>query len=728
MRAALRELRTGTGPLPAAARRAVRVTLAAGLGFYVFLYGFDRPVEATYALFAAVALAGLSRIPGSGRERALVVARVLPAACALVALGTWLSVRTWAAVAGMLVIGFCVAFSSAAGPRLAGAAPGLQLLYILPCFPPYAPDTFGQRLTGTVAGILLLILAEATVLPDPAVPRYQDLAAAAADEAARCAEVLERPPHTLPAAETARASERSQALRPSHVDEAQRPAGPGVRERALAHTGLAARTLLARLRSLPPPEPDPSDGTAGRDLVRAVRESAAGTAVLLRGGTPPATDSSRLRDLQVSLARTPVSGPGPGLRNAALVELADAALVLRGAAGIAVRGRAGAVDAVGPGAGAAAGPADRFWYAGEGPVRLWWHRLAGNSGPRSVHFQNAVRIGVALAVARTVAGVDSLPHGFWAMLAVLSLTRTNAVQTRATVRLALIGTLVGAVAAGGVLALAGEASTVYAIVLPPLMLFAFCVGPVRGVGWAQAMFTLVVAMAFAQLSPTTWELAEVRFLDVLIGSAIGMVCGLLAWPRGAHDELGRAVAELLHAAADDVQAATAAFGRPREVEPDQRVRHALAMAESAYAQYQTERARPATAPGEDWQAAVMTGHHVLWGGRRPPGTPPGPREEAVVREYGARVAAGLRRAAAAADPVHAAGPEEAVDPGRAGPEQALEPTDPGPVGPGARRPGPEGAPPVFYTAMGWLDALTADLALLDRGAVPPATGGAVATV
>ncbi|MFE4636792.1 FUSC family protein [Streptomyces sp. NPDC056773] len=701
MRAALGELRTGTGPLPAAARRAVRVTLAALLGFYAFLYGLDRPVEATYALFAAVSLAGLSRIPGSGRERARVVARVLPAACALVALGTWLAVRTWAAVAGMLVIGFCVAFSSAAGPRLAGAAPGLQLLYILPSFPPYAPETLGQRLTGTVAGILLLVLAEATVLPDPAVPGYRDLAAAAADEAARCAAALERPPHTLPAAEAARAGERAQALRPSRVGEAQRPAGPGVRERALAHTGLAARTLLARLRSLPPPEPGPPAGEGGLDLVRAVRESAAGTAALLRAGSAPAADSARLRDLQVSLARTPVTGPGPGLRNAALVELADAALVLRGAAGIAVRGRAGAAEAVGPGTGMVAGQSDRFWYATHGPVRLWWYRLAGNTGPRSVHFQNAVRLGTALAAARAVAGLDSLPHGFWAMLAVISLTRTNAVQTRATVRQALIGTALGAVAAGGVLVLAGEASTVYAFVLPPLMLFAFCVGPVRGVGWAQAMFTLVVAMAFAQLAPVTWQLAEVRFLDVLVGSAIGMVCGLLAWPRGAHDELGRAVAELLRAAADDVRAATAAFGRGRTVEPDQRVRHALALAESAYAQYQTESPHPAAAPGQDWHAAMMTGHHVLWGGRRPAGAPPGPREEAVIREYGARVAAGLRRAATAADPVRTTGP---ADRAPAGPDA---PALPGP--------GPGEALPVFYAAMAWLDSLSADLVLLEEG-------------
>ncbi|MET9468589.1 FUSC family protein [Streptomyces sp. NPDC006544] len=713
------ELRTGTGPLPAVARRAVRATLAACTGFYGFLYGMDRPVSATYALFAAVALAVLSQIPGSGRQRSAFLVRLLPAACALVVLGTCLAVRTWSAVAGMLVIGFCLAFGAVAGPRQAGAAPGLQLLYILPSFPPYAPGTLGERLAGTVAGILLLVLAERFVLPDPPVPRYRDRAAEAAEEAARCAARREVPPYTLPDAESARASEIAMGLRPSRVPEAERPAGPGVRERALAHTGLAARTLLSRLQALPPPAPGRPAGPAGPDLVRAVRESATGTAALLGRGRRPETGSATLRGLRTALARTPVTDHASGVRNAALVEVADAALVLRSAAEIAVRGRAAAADAE-PARGLeglepetepvrAPGPepvrADRFWYARMSPVRLWCHRFAGHAGPRSVYFQNAVRIALALAVARTVAGVVSLPHGFWAMLAVLSLTRTTAVLTRATVRLALIGTFLGALAAGGVLVLAGEASVLYEVVLPPLMLFAFCVGPVRGTGWAQAMFTLVIAMAFAQLAPVTWQLAEVRFLDVLVGSVIGMVCGLLAWPRGAHDELGRAAAGLLRACADDVQQATASFGRDRPAEPDLRVQHALIMAESAYAQYQAERQR-GPGPVQDWQAAVMTGHHVLWGARRPRGTAPGPREEAVVRRYGAWVAAGLRRAAGRVDPMdrhaHAAAPD--------GPAVAADPGSPPPV------PVFAAASPVFFTATAWLDSLAADLALIDRGA------------
>ncbi|MGN5377590.1 FUSC family protein [Streptomyces lasalocidi] len=69
-------------------------------------------------------------------------------------------------------------------------------------------------------------------------------------------------------------------------------------------------------------------------------------------------------------------------------------------------------------------------------------------------FQNAVRIALALTAARLVAGVDTLPHGFWAMLATLSLTRTTMGETWSTIRAALVGTLAGALVTAGALTLA----------------------------------------------------------------------------------------------------------------------------------------------------------------------------------------------------------------------------------------------------------------------------------
>ncbi|MGW5640982.1 FUSC family protein, partial [Streptomyces sp. NPDC003832] len=147
----------------ASCRRAVRVALAATIGFYLFRYGLDSPVAATYALFGAVSLGGLSRIPGTGRQRAVTMLRVLPVCWVLVVVGTYLSVRTWSAVAGMLAVGFALAFAAVGGPRPAGVAPGLQLLYILPSFPPYDPGSLGERLLGTTTGLVLLIATEALI-------------------------------------------------------------------------------------------------------------------------------------------------------------------------------------------------------------------------------------------------------------------------------------------------------------------------------------------------------------------------------------------------------------------------------------------------------------------------------------------------------------------------------------------------------------------------------------
>ncbi|MET8756223.1 FUSC family protein, partial [Streptomyces sp. NPDC004667] len=402
-------------------------------------------------------------------------------------------------------------------------------------------------------------------------------------------------------------------------------------------------------RALPGPGPGTPPDPAGLALLGSVAAATRETAVLLTGD--PAGTGAAAGALQTARERTAVLQPAAPIdrrRHAALVEIADAALVLGRAADVAVRGRAAVPDTA----------EGRFWYAGAHPLRLWWIRLAGHAEPSSVHFQNAVRISLALAVARTVAGLDTLPHGFWAMLAVLSLTRTTAVQTRATVRQALVGTFVGALAAGVVLALADGASLPCAILLPPLMLVAFCVGPVRGVGWMQAMFTLVVAVVFAQLSVATWQLAEVRFLDVLIGSVIGMLCGLLAWPKGAHDELGRCVARLLRGAAAQVaattRAVTAGTGTPPAVHDDAEVKHALLLAETAYAQFQGEAQHPA-GPGPDWHSALMAGHHVLWGARRvleaawEPEPAPDRSARNRVRSYGAWVADGFVMAAARFD-------------------------------------------------------------------------------
>ncbi|MGW0210406.1 FUSC family protein [Streptomyces sp. NPDC003233] len=703
-------------------RRAVRVTLVAAAGFYLFRYGLDRPVAATYALFAAVALGGLAKIPGTGRQRAATVLRLLPVCWLLVVVGTYLSVRTWCAVVGMLAVGFGLAFAAVGGPRPAGAAPGLQLLYILPSFPPYAPGTLGERLIGTSTGLVLFIGAEALMFPEPSPPPYRERAAHAVRTAGHGATLLAAPPYALTGPDVRAAGEASRSLRSLTVPEAERPAGPGLRDRALAHTGLATRTLLSRLAQLPVP-PGGQPGPEVTAVLRAVARLATATADCLGTGPSPVAPYEDLVRARAHLSAVS-AGPAPGTarapdfppavlrRHAAVLEIADAALAMATAADLAVRGRHATVQI----------SRGRFWYAGTRAPILWWHRLRGHAGRRSVFFQNAVRIALALTAARLVAGVDTLPHGFWAMLATLTLTRTTMDETWHTIRLALAGTLAGALVTAGALSLAGTDTAVYAVVLPVWMLFAFTVGPVKGVGWAQGLFTVLVALVFAQLAPPTWQLAEVRMLDVLVGSAVGAVFGLLAWPRGAHDELRYASAELLRRAAEIVVATGAsvagggAVAAPSGVFGHRSLQRAVILAESAFAQYQSEPTPFGGAPRRpaprtvDWQAALMAGHHTLWGSERllaPPVTGLGPVVAEALSGLGDRVAGRMLLISAA------------LDPGADTPTGPIPLVDPGVVGPVAE---PPGAPRRYYATVSWLDSLMTDLTRIARGGPEPGQG------
>ncbi|OCC10972.1 FUSC family protein [Streptomyces sp. PTY087I2] len=587
-------------------RRAVRVTVAASVGFYPLLYGAGLPVAALYALFAAIAMGLLSVVPGSGPQRASVMLRALPPALLLATLGTLLAVDTWAAVGGMLVVGFLLAFVAVAGPRPVGIAPGLQLFYILACFPPYAPGTLLERLAGLTAGALLLAACE-ILLPDPAAPSYRERLAAALDEAARGAAPGGVPPRRL--------RDAGSTLRLSDVPPAERPAGAGRTDRALEQAGRSARRLLDQLATLAEAPPAPADPQTAALLGRVAELCTACARFLRTGSRPPPAGAleEAMRRFQADRVRLASGPPGERLpvdvlrRQSRVLALAESARMVEITVDIATHG--------GPTEPAA--PRQVFWYAELSTPRLWARRVLGNVTFRSVLFQNAVRTALGLAAARAVAGSLDLAHGFWVLLAVLTLGRTTAGETWRAVRLAVAGNAAGALVAGALVIGLGRHTDVYAALLAPVMLAAFALGPLLGIAYAQALFTLVVATAFAQIAPVTWRLSEARMIDVVTGSVIGLLCGLLAWPAGARREVHRAMAGLLRSCAPLVPATAQALLAPPggsrtapEIRPGV---HRLRLAEAAYAQFRAETPADGESDRADWHAVLIAAGHMLLG-------------------------------------------------------------------------------------------------------------------
>ncbi|MGK5545580.1 FUSC family protein, partial [Streptomyces sp. URMC 127] len=407
----------------------------------------------------------------------------------------------------------------------------------------------------------------------------------------------------------------------------------------LRHTELSLRSVARALRTGtadPQPDPLPAAVTAF-DAVRAgalrgtpterLRQDAVARAAA--EGTRLATEAAR-----IALGNGPPAGHGP----------------LPG----------GDARAAQPGA-------DVFGYAAAPPHLLWWRRLRVHLTPHSVHLQNALRLAAALACARLVVGALDLSHGFWVLLATLSLMRTSAADTRAALRPALTGTVAGAAVAALMLYAVGDRPLFYAVALPLVVLIGFTAGPPLGPGWMQAAFTLVVVFVFTQFSTADWRLSETRILDVLVGGAIGVVAGLLAWPRGGRGELGRDMADFLTECAVATRAVTALLGDDRfqrersRGDPLQPARRALHLAEASFAQYLTERMHR-DRPEPHWEAALATGRAVVHGAElllmthqeslREP-LPPGPA--AALTGLAGQVAHEVLRAA---DSLRSGGPRE----------------------------------------------------------------------
>ncbi|MCO8271184.1 FUSC family protein [Actinoplanes sp. TRM 88003] len=598
-------------------RRAVRVTLVACLGFYLCRYVIGSADAAPYALFGTIALGALSQIPGSPRRRARTLLTVLPVAWALVALGTLLSVSNWAAAAGMFVLGFAVSFVGVGGPRLVGLAAGMQLLYILPCFPPYDPGALPERLAGLTLAVLLLAAAELFVWPDPAPTPYRHRLADAVTALAACLEALaddwsgDKTGRDRLAALVPEATEAADALRPSRLAPIDRPASAGRHDRALSSAAGTARLLLGRVVDLYfSADREAITRSAAIKLLSATAGCVEATGAWLRGAGPlPDTNlvEAAITDFRVARMNTDPTGlPPERLRLGALAlslgEWTKSLVVaVRIAAGEPVRHPDPTPEAARPG---------QFWYAYRRTPALYWHRLRENLTPRSVAFQGALRLALALAVARLIAGELDLSHGFWVLLTILTVLRASAAETRSTLRPALIGTVAGSVVAA-LLLLAGPDPLVFAVALPFVMIAGFAAGPLLGLGWSQALFTLVITLVFAQVTPVDWRLAEQRVTDVLIGAAIGVLIGLFAWPRGGAGELHRATGTFLAAAAQVVRETVAVMADgtpPGNALP--RARLAGQLAEASFALYQSERHPAATL---DWQATLIAGHHAVRG-------------------------------------------------------------------------------------------------------------------
>jgi uncharacterized membrane protein YccC len=637
-----------------ALRKALRATVTACVGFFVCRYGFGDVVMATYALFSAIAIGALSDVFGPPAVRTRVYLGALPVAAGLVTLGTVLAAHLWTAVLGILLVGFAVAYAGVGGPRLVGLANGMQLFYILPCFPPYEPHTLLDRLIGLAIGFGLVLVADRVLLPESAPTRYDAAIADAVDMVASFLQAVREHPGTRQFELRTMTGQALRQLQLAGVALNQRPTGPGRRDRGLTHAAGLIRIIGARTAVLEelPCGPDAPPVAIIAELLGAVGELLNQTSLALRGLGPAPTvgalteliDEYLRRRADWVAHRDGRTDPPDGLRaSVAALAIAEAALALVAA----TRAATGAAADTEPGA-----LPSTAWYVRASVPKLWAERLLANLTPRSVYLQNALRLALGLAVARTAVDVLHLSHGLWVLLATLTLMRTTLVASGTALLPAFGGTLIGAALAAGLLTVVGGHATVYAIVLPVVMLVAFTAGSVFGPLYGQAGFTVVVAAAFAQLAPVSATLAGARLLDVVAGGLIGTAIGASVWPRGGAGELRRIAERALRTGADELVVTVDAIGGIRPAARLPRAPRLNLLFEHTYSQYRTEPGHTDEQSDDaDWMVVLavlrrMSGEAELLTSRYPETGPlPWPAVGVRIDDAAREVADGYRQVA-----------------------------------------------------------------------------------
>jgi uncharacterized membrane protein YccC len=539
-----------------AVQRAVRGAVVVPANFAISFEVIKSPQMATFAAFGSFALLLFVNFPGGRLQRAGEYAVLAVAGAGLVALGSAVTQPSWLAVLSMTIVAFVILFAGIVSSVINAATLAALLAFILSVMLPGGRAAIPDRLGGWALACAVSIPVAVFVWP----PVDRDVLRQ------KCATMC-------------RALSGMMTLQPAGGSDPL----VTMSQASVAMRG-AFRTAAARTAAL---------STGARLVIRLVDELQWLTSVVTDTCADPAAawpDQARRLRTSAALALTRCaealehSGTGPSRaeRRELVMCLADLDAARVGVADETLKDlQRSALDE-------SAGEFERPLYAAHelgyavalvaetvtaiaaADSRGWWARLTGRqvvmdevgvvaaaqqvaSGHldrHSVWLQNSIRGAAGLAFAVLLARVFDAHNAFWIGLGALSVLRSNALATGATVVRALLGTAAGFVIGAAIVSLLGTGHALLWTLLP-LVIFVSALAPtVISFVAGQAAFTVFSIVLFNIVAPQGWRIGVTRAEDVGLGCLASLVAGFLFWPRGAGSALALAYADAYRSAAE----------------------------------------------------------------------------------------------------------------------------------------------------------------------------------
>jgi uncharacterized membrane protein YccC len=186
--------------------------------------------------------------------------------------------------------------------------------------------------------------------------------------------------------------------------------------------------------------------------------------------------------------------------------------------------------------------------------------LRAHLTPRSAVFRHATRVGVVTACDAALLVHLRLPHGIWLPLTSLVILQPDYGSTLLRAVHRSVGTIVGAVIAGALLATVhgtvGYNATIGALLFAMFLLIR------RNYGYGITFLTPLIILLIGMSSADPWlDLLE-RVVYTVVGAGLALAAGYLLWPQWERDQLRDRLARAIGADRDYVVAVLDQLAHP----------------------------------------------------------------------------------------------------------------------------------------------------------------------
>ncbi|MFB1039722.1 MAG: FUSC family protein, partial [Polaribacter sp.] len=156
------------------------------------------------------------------------------------------------------------------------------------------------------------------------------------------------------------------------------------------------------------------------------------------------------------------------------------------------------------------------------------HVLTQNFSCNSTLFRHALRLTIALVFAYILGVIFEIQNTYWILLTIVVIMRPSYGLTKERSKDRIIGTLIGAIIAIGIVLLT-QNIVVYAVLAYISLILAFSLIQ-QNYKSAAALITISIVFLYSFMNPNTFEVIQYRVLDTIIGATIAVVANYILLP------------------------------------------------------------------------------------------------------------------------------------------------------------------------------------------------------